>query len=203
MLTSAVFCTLIFALTNAEPGGYSPGQNTAQSDVEIQQVEVIEIPWQETPQQDYGPAQSEYGPPKQEYGPPKQEYGPPKNREYGAPKQVYGPPKPVYGPPPEPTTTEADLTTTEYPTTTEVIPGNVTKSNNTRSGKVKKDDLTARGSYYIYHPNGALQRVVYATKDDVRNMVYSAQLKYQNVEPIKGPVYTYDPQSYVLQRINK
>ncbi|KAJ8961828.1 hypothetical protein NQ318_021443 [Aromia moschata] len=213
-------CLLTLAVAKAEPAVYAQSLQNNDPDVIIQQVEVIEVPWQgdaDTPQQEYGPPQQEYGPPQQEYGPPKQEYGPPKQeygppqqeygtpqQEYGPPKPVYGPPKPVYGPPPElTTTTEADLsTTTEYPTTTE-IPDNSTAVNNTRSGKLEKEDLTEKGAYYIYHPNGVLQRVVYATKDDAKNMVYSAQLRYQNVEPINGPIYTYDPVTYDFQRINK
>ncbi|KAJ8922028.1 hypothetical protein NQ315_008668 [Exocentrus adspersus] len=166
------------AFASSEPAG----------DVEIQQVEVIEVPWQEEPQQ-------EYGPPKQEYEPPKQEYGPP--------KPVYGPPKPVYGPPPETTTTEAASTTTEYPTTTVVSSNSTTNStrNNSTRARLENDPSAEKGVYYIYHPNGVLQRVLYAAKDDVRNMEYSAQLKYQDVEPIRGPIYSYDPATYVFNRI--
>lgn len=57
------------------------------------------------------------------------------------------------------------------------------------------------GSYLIYHPSGLLQRVVYSTEDDPRNMAFSAKLRYQNVKPVVEPVYTYDPQTYVFRRI--
>ncbi|KAJ8922027.1 hypothetical protein NQ315_008666 [Exocentrus adspersus] len=57
------------------------------------------------------------------------------------------------------------------------------------------------GIYYIYHPNGLLQRVTYATKDDVERMAFSARLRYENVEPIREPIYTYDPETYVFKRV--
>ncbi|CAG9823779.1 unnamed protein product [Phaedon cochleariae] len=57
------------------------------------------------------------------------------------------------------------------------------------------------GAYYIYHPNGLLQKVGYSTKDDVLNMSFMARLRYTNVEAIDGPIYTYDPQSYVFRKL--
>ncbi|KAJ8982272.1 hypothetical protein NQ317_007244 [Molorchus minor] len=42
------------------------------------------------------------------------------------------------------------------------------------------------------------KKVVYATNDDAANMAFSARLKYQNVEPINGPVYTYDPETFAF-----
>ncbi|KAJ8931450.1 hypothetical protein NQ314_015636 [Rhamnusium bicolor] len=197
-----LFSVFVSALVNAETASYSSNYASVKNsdpDVEIQQVEVIEIPWQGESET---PPQGSYGPPQQEYEPPKQEYGPPE-QGYEPLESAYGPPKPVYGPPPESTTTEWDIsTTTEYPTTTEII-GNNTNITKTKFAKLTQDDLTERGEYYIYHPNGALQRVVYSTKDDVKNMAYSAQLRYQTVEPINGPIYTYDPETYIFRRVNK
>nr|CAI5832066.1 unnamed protein product [Callosobruchus analis] len=69
----------------------------------------------------------------------------------------------------------------------------------------QKENLEApveeMGVYYIYHPTGLLQRVMYATKDDARNMAFSAKLKYKNVEPVTGPIYTYDPETYVFKQV--
>ncbi|KAF7279960.1 uncharacterized protein LOC143191994 [Rhynchophorus ferrugineus] len=119
-------------------------------------------------------------------------YGPP------APAPSYGPPppSPSYGPPSndEPTTTEAP-TTTESPTTSSPA------ATNTTSSRLRQKPET--GVYYIYHPSGVLQKVRYETNDDVRNMAFSAKLKYENVEPITGPIYTYDPQTYVFQKLQK
>lgn len=184
------------------------------TDIQIDQVEVIEIPWQDgnqapphqgnnPPLQNYGPPAQGYGPPHQEYGPPPSEYGPPPQE----PKPVYGPPpKPIYGPPPQMSTTTELLTTTELSTTTELptTTGVSDSESSTQSEKLRvKEDLTDRGVYYVYHPEGLLQRVVYSTRNNDKNMEFSAKLKYHNVEPIKGPIYTYDPETFAFQRINK
>ncbi|XP_060524830.1 uncharacterized protein LOC132701142 [Cylas formicarius] len=108
------------------------------------------------------------------------------------PHTIYGPPtqpSPSYGPP-------VEVTTTEAPTTTE--PASEPIDTSAQSGK-----LLANNFYYIYHPNGLLQKVSYSTKDDQRRMEFSAKLTYENVEPISGPVYTYDPQTYVLRQLQK
>lgn len=182
------------------------------TDIQIDQVEVIEIPWQEGPPQQGGnPPPPVYGPPPPVYGPPPPVYGPPPPD--CPPAQE---PKPVYGPPPEvtttelPTTTESGTTTesstatesstTEVPTTTGA-PGKET-SNKSEQLRVKDTDSN-QGVYYIYHPEGLLQRVSYSTKDDDKNMEYTAKLKYHNVEPVKGPIYTYDPITFAFQKINK
>lgn len=170
------------------------------TDVQIDQVEVIEIPWQNgngaPPQQSNNPPSQSYGPPPSQYGPPAQEL-----------KPVYGPPpKPIYGPPPEITTTTELSTTTESSTTTELPTTTGAPANGpiARLQKLRvKEDLTDRGVYYVYHPEGLLQRVMYSSRNDERNMEYSAKLNYQNVEPIKGPIYTYDPETFAFQRINK
>lgn len=57
------------------------------------------------------------------------------------------------------------------------------------------------GFYYIYHPDGNLQKVEYITKADGENTAYRARLKYQNIEPINGPIYTYDPKTFVFRKI--
>ncbi|CAG9823777.1 unnamed protein product [Phaedon cochleariae] len=58
-----------------------------------------------------------------------------------------------------------------------------------------------QGVYYIFHPNGILQKVVFATIDDPERGQYTANLNYQNVQPIVEPVYTYDPKTFVFQRL--
>lgn len=47
-----------------------------------------------------------------------------------------------------------------------------------------------RGQYYLLLPDGRLQRVMYVTSADLQKMSYSAKLRYMDVEPIKGPIYT-------------
>lgn len=103
-------------------------------------------------------------------------------------------PRAVYGPPAVPvpvTTTEADSTTTELPSTT-------TERQSNRLESAEQND----GVYYIYHQSsGALQKITYNTKNDVGNMEYFARLRYENVQPIQDPIYAYDPETLVLQRI--
>lgn len=149
----------------------------------------------QAPAQEYLPPPSNYQPPQQTYGLPVQEYGPP--------PQEYGPPSQGYGPPEEATTTvEPEATTTELPTTTQ---NNDLEAEDLGSGDAEdqSEKLTNadEGVYYIYHPSGLLQRVAYSTNDDAEKMAFSAKLKYENVEPIKGPIFTYDPKTYVFKRL--
>ncbi|KAJ8922026.1 hypothetical protein NQ315_008665 [Exocentrus adspersus] len=58
-----------------------------------------------------------------------------------------------------------------------------------------------QGVYYIYHPNGLLQRVNFLTKDDSRNMEYLVNFNYKDVEPIAEPLYTYDPNTLEFQKL--
>ncbi|KAJ8982273.1 hypothetical protein NQ317_007246 [Molorchus minor] len=160
-----------------------------------------------SPAPSYGPPPTpSYGPPTApSYGPPPastSSYGPPPAPSYGPPPApTYGPPPASYGPPPEGATTEVSITTTNLPETTE----NPDLSENEESGNSDSgvETLTKReqGVYYIYHPDGLLQRVVYKTRDDEKNMAFNAQLKYENVQPIKGPIFTYDPKTLVFRKL--
>lgn len=131
------------------------------------------------------------------------------NRQYkqSERQQIYVPPRTYtpaqkYGPP---TTTEAEITTTEYPTTTTTeVFGRLQDedtSNSDDKEKIEEKPEIDQGVYYVYHPSGLLQRISYQTENDLRNMAYMAQLRYQNVDPIKDPIYYYNPQTLTLQRI--
>lgn len=147
------------------------------------------------------PPQGSYGPPAPaaSYGPPAPSYGP-------LPAPSYGPPPASsYGPPPASSTTEITFTTTTEGSTTlnpesEQVPSRILKSSK-RGKQQKSKEIVEQGTYYLYHPDGLLQKIVYTTKADVQNMGFSAQLKSQNVEPIKDPIYTYDPQTLLLRQI--
>lgn len=102
-----------------------------------------------------------------------------------------------YGPP---ITTESDITTTELPRRQRVSPVKHNQRNQ-QEQEIKEDVPTEKGVYYVYHPNGMLQKVEYTTKNDEKNMAYFAQLKYENVDPIKEPIYTYDPETLELKRV--
>lgn len=116
---------------------------------------------------------------------------------YGPPPASYGPP-PEYGPPDVPTTTEAESenVTTEVPD----AEGNTESSRLTKARKTERLQ-EEKGVYYIYHPNGFLQKVIYSTKNDLQNMAYTAQIRYTDVEPIRDPVFTYDPVSFTYRQI--
>lgn len=156
-------------------------------------------------------------PPEQFRAIPYTEYGPPLRQYKAAPSQEYGPPpSQEYGPPSSESTT-TNQPTTETPTTTEVGEATTTElpviedarkketSANAIEGEERSQKLTQneeQGIYYVYHPSGLLQRISYTTNDDQEGMVYSARLRYENVEPINGPIYTYDPETYVFKKVN-
>lgn len=54
-----------------------------------------------------------------------------------------------------------------------------------------------RGEYYVALPDGRLQRVRYASRQDLEAMRYFANIRAENVEPLRGPIYAYAP----LQRL--
>jgi hypothetical protein len=131
-------------------------------------------------------------------------------QEYGPPPQTYGTPSQEYGPPEATTTESQESTTTEAPTTTtENVQEAEQLSDSNRENEVRENEklteensaVTQQGIYYIYHPSGLLQRVIYMTRDDTGNMAYSAQLKYENVEPIREPIYTYDPKTLAFKQL--
>ncbi|XP_022905892.1 uncharacterized protein [Onthophagus taurus] len=140
-------------------------------------------------------------------------YGPPQS--FSSPQSEYGPPLPTELTPPEvdlePREESEDvLTTTEMPTTTEEVPKEAEEIKESKDveeiegdveNKEVEDAKNEEGVYYIYHPSGLLQRIIYTTNNDVRNMAYTAQFRYKDVEPIRDPVYTYDPETLVLRQI--
>lgn len=123
-------------------------------------------------------------------------------RQEQVPQTVYGPP-PKYGPP---TTTEpaSETVTTDVPTADNTTASNSTTKNSTASIKEepKSENLQEeRGVYYVYHPNGFLQKVIFATSNDLQNMAYTAKIQYENVEPIRDPIYTYDPETLTFRQV--
>ena len=42
-------------------------------------------------------------------------------------------------------------------------------------------------------PDGRLQRVRYVSREDVEAMKYFAKIRAENVEPLRGPIYSYAP----------
>lgn len=49
------------------------------------------------------------------------------------------------------------------------------------------------GQYFVALPDGRLQRVRYVSREDVEAMKYFAKIRAENVEPLRGPIYSYAP----------
>ncbi|KAK5645813.1 hypothetical protein RI129_004277 [Pyrocoelia pectoralis] len=116
--------------------------------------------------------------------------------------QVYNTPQPVV---PESEKNATD-DSKEIPSNDETTPKTVANRPNIKNQEKKSEKLiegeeqTDEGAYYLYHPSGALQKVSYSTFNDAQQMAYSAQLKLQNIQPISGPIYTYNPDSVVYHQ---
>lgn len=101
-----------------------------------------------------------------------------------------------------PTATEQPFTDNVTEPESEQINENSSQNDKEKLTEGVDDSFTQQGVYYIYHPSGLLQRIAYSTKNDVENMGYTAQLKYQDVQPIKDPIYTYDPETFAVKQVH-
>lgn len=122
------------------------------------------------------------------------------------PQLVFVPPQTKSSPPQAEATTVKYNTVTEQPFATDNSTEPESEQINVERNKDRltegtDDSFTQQGVYYIYHPTGLLQKIAYSTTSDVENMGYTAQLKYQDVEPIKDPIYTYDPNTFVVKQL--
>ncbi|XP_023026757.1 uncharacterized protein [Leptinotarsa decemlineata] len=73
----------------------------------------------------------------------------------------------------------------------------VEDSNEETNTELAEVDPKPQEMYYILHPNGLLRKVVYIrnNKDEI------GQLQFGNPVPIIEPVFTYDPSTFVFQRL--
>lgn len=55
------------------------------------------------------------------------------------------------------------------------------------------EEQRQRGEYYIALPDGRLQRIQYVSHQDLEAMKYFARIRAENVEPLRGPIYSYSP----------
>lgn len=88
--------------------------------------------------------------------------------------------------------TETEEATTEDPATEEPV--------------IAIANAGTNGQYYILDKENTLQRVVYTTtqtEDDRRHDGFTAQLRYESVEPIRDPVYAYGAQGQLVRIYNK
>lgn len=113
--------------------------------------------------------------------------------EYGAPADPIN----HYGPPPS-----TQIPPETEPETEEVIP-EVTP---TDDSVIAIANAGENGQYYILGKDNILQRVVYTTtqtEDDRVHNGFTAQLRYEPVQPIRDPVYAYDAQGELVRIYNK
>ncbi|XP_044583391.1 uncharacterized protein LOC123264259 isoform X2 [Cotesia glomerata] len=144
----------------------------------------------EAPQNQYGtPAapQNHYGTPAV----PENQYGTPTpapQDHYGAP----GLPQNQYGTPqyPSESSTVPDYDETTFPTTESQAEPVESVNELDDTGNV---DELKQGEYFIALPDGRLQRVQYVSRQDLEAMKYFAKIQAENVEPLRGPIYAYQP----------
>ncbi|XP_046748111.1 mediator of RNA polymerase II transcription subunit 15-like [Diprion similis] len=133
------------------------------------------------------PRNIQYGPPE-----PQEQFQPPRpDQEYGAPWTTTEEPS---------TTTEIeDSTTTSAPQTdSDVEPVNSVNELD-EEGDLDEQQVEAqqqdrqKGQYYVALPDGRLQRIQYVSHQDLEAMKYFARIQAENVEPLRGPIYSYSP----------
>ncbi|CAD6208017.1 GSCOCG00010292001-RA-CDS [Cotesia congregata] len=162
------------------------------------------------PQRQYGAPQNQYGAPaapQNHYGTPavpENQYGTPTpapQDHYGAP----GLPQNQYGTPqyPSESSTVPDYDETTFPTTESQVSNKLIDNPTAYQAEpvesvnelddVGNVDEQKQGEYFIALPDGRLQRVQYVSRQDLEAMKYFAKIQAENVEPLRGPIYAYQP----------
>lgn len=145
------------------------------------------VPTTQTQQQSFAPQQPQQLP-RNQYGPPLTQYGPPQ------PPQQY--------PSTENSTPNADEDIDSEP----VADDNNDNDDDNEGPAISVSNAGANGQYYILTPDNTLQKVIYMTsqtEDDVLTNGFTAQLRYEPVEPIRDPVYGYDAEGHLVKIYNK
>ncbi|XP_063978943.1 uncharacterized protein LOC135163435 [Diachasmimorpha longicaudata] len=131
------------------------------------------------PERQYGgPAE-----PQRQFAAPQNQYGAP-----GLPEQHYGAPESATTDPSTPDYDEATI-----PTGTESQAEPVDSVNELEDEGDVDEQQRQTGEYYVALPDGRLQRVQYMSSQDIAAMKYFAQIQAENVEPLRGAVYAYQP----------
>lgn len=111
-------------------------------------------------------------------------------------------PQEIYGAPLTQTTTEsAEEATTAFENFTEKEAEEVEGEN------VVDPSFAAAstGQYYVLAPDNTLQRVTFYTRpsEDDRGNGFTAQLRYEPVQPIRDPIYAFNEQGQLVRVYNK
>ncbi|KAF7264759.1 hypothetical protein GWI33_022473 [Rhynchophorus ferrugineus] len=64
--------------------------------------------------------------------------------------------------------------------------------------KSELNDLNQEGPYHIYHPNGSYRKTVFNAENHLTQFQLSSEVNYV---PIVESIYTYDPRTFVFQRL--
>ncbi|KAJ6637086.1 hypothetical protein Bhyg_09812 [Pseudolycoriella hygida] len=110
--------------------------------------------------------------------------------------------------PPVPSTTPYYTTTqTEIPRPLQSESDRETDNDEENEGpNVAIANSVSNGQYYILGEDNTLQRVIYMTsqtEEDLRRNGFTAQLRYEPVQPIRDPIYAYDNQGHLVKVYNK
>ncbi|XP_014482489.1 PREDICTED: uncharacterized protein LOC106748470 [Dinoponera quadriceps] len=198
MMKVLVSIALLAAVVLAEPPRFSPQyQQQRQYYFARQQEETADnAPYSASGWKPAGPA---FNLPERQFAGAQQS-----QQQYGAPtapQQQYGvPPGPQreYGVPSESTTTENPNNDDEEVSTVQGISSPESEAANAANefedeDQDEKQQPQQIGEYYVALPDGRLQRVRYASRQDVEAMKYFAKIRAENVEPLRGPIYAYAP----------
>lgn len=153
-----------------------------------QQQQQTFLPTPKAQQQPQSFAQQPQQPPINQYGPPLTQYGPPQ------PPQQY--------PSTENSQPDADEDIDSEP----VADDNNDNDDDNEGPAISVSNSGTNGQYYILTPENTLQKVIYMTsqtEDDVLTNGFTAQLRYEPVEPIRDPVYGYDAEGHLVKIYNK
>lgn len=102
-----------------------------------------------------------------------------------------------------------------YPPTQTEIPRPIQPSESDRENDNDEDNegpnvaianSVSNGQYYILGQDNTLQRVIYMTsqtEEDLRRNGFTAQLRYEPVQPIRDPIYAYDNLGHLVKVYNK
>lgn len=128
------------------------------------------------------------------------------------PKPIYGPPaasQPSHGyvPPEQGVNNEASSNGVYAPPSRQV---DVIENLNFRQIDPDVEQINIRNnrlrnaegqSYYIYHPNGLLEKVTYSPSNNLQTVAVTAPLREASTRIITEPIFTYDPATYAVQRL--
>lgn len=108
-------------------------------------------------------------------------------------------PKPVYGPPASNQPSEGYLSPANA--AAEQVTGLVLEPEAEQIEVSERLRSAEAQSYYIYHPNGVLEKITYSPNSNLQTVAVTSPIRTDNSKIIREPIYTYDPSSFLVQRL--